>query len=81
MWGICEGSIDEKLLKPLGLVCYGGGSRNGETTYNVTSLKGNFRYEFTQKEFDNLLEQEQIQVYLRQNKIKKLKNHDRFQRS
>lgn len=35
MWGVTDGSVEEDLLSPLGLVCYGGKSNNvsGMTLY------------------------------------------------
>jgi hypothetical protein len=56
MWGVDSGSVDEKRLKPLGLICYGGSSNDkGEMTWHVSDKKG-FDVYLVRKDFDNVEE-------------------------
>ena len=70
IWGVDNGTIGEKLLKPLGLICYGGGTNDkGEMTWHVLDKKG-FDVHLVKKDFDNV---EQIyKKFLRKEKLKKI---------
>ena len=73
MWFV-EGKCYEEILGPLGLYSTGGGSRNNVMTYNIRSKKYGLICELTAKEIENILDQEEIKVYLRKDKIKNVIN-------
>jgi len=75
MWGVtdingksCE--VDEKRLKPLGLVCWGGGSKNGGTSYYVCNNDKSFSQHLDEKEFKNV--EKIYSKFLRKHKLNKL---------
>ena len=65
MW-VIEGrdGVDPERLKPLGLYCSCGGSKNDKMTYSVWC--NHIIYELSQKQFDN------IESWLRKIKLEKL---------
>ena len=68
MWFV-EGECYEEILKPLGLYSHGGGSRGDKMTYKIRSEKYGLICELTKEEVKNILDQEEIKVYLRKMKI------------
>ena len=56
IWGVDSGTIDEKRLSPLGLICYGGSSSEKGTTWRVQSKSknDNFKMELNEKDFKNV---------------------------
>ena len=75
VWGVDSGSIDDKILKPLGLVCHGGGSfKNNELSYHVTNINSNknkIDIYLTKKEFNNI--ENYMKKYNKEIRLKKLK--------
>jgi len=65
MWGVDgkDGVASEK-LKPLGLYCPGGGTKNGKDYFTIYCNE--IRYEITKDEFDD------IESWLRKLKLEKL---------
>lgn len=66
VWGVESGGVDDKRLKPLGLYCSGGFTKNNINYFLVWS--NNQRYELTEKEFDN------IEIWLRKIKLNKIES-------
>lgn len=56
MWGVegGNGKVEEKLLSPLGLTSYGGGSKNGEMSYSVFNDDKSFNVELTREELKDI---------------------------
>ena len=66
--GGVAGKINKEILEPLGLTCYGGGTKDGKMSYIVYHKNGQC-YELTSDEFNNI---EQYFIDLRKNKIESL---------
>ena len=74
IWGVYSGSVDEKRLKPLGLICYGGGSNEKGETYRVSDKKG-FNVYLNKKDFDNVEEvYKKYKKDLRKEKLNRINN-------
>ena len=74
IWGIVSGSIQQDILEPLGLVCYGGGSfKNGDMSYHVTSINNLRKIDIylTEKEFNDI--KNYMKKYNKKIRLKKLK--------
>ena len=72
IWGVDSGTIDEKRLKPLGLICYGGGTNDkGEMTWHVQDKKS-FNVHLVKKDFDNV--EKIYKKFVRKEKLKRINN-------
>jgi hypothetical protein len=73
VWGVDGGIVDEKRLKPLGLICDGGGTnKKGEMTWHVSDNK-DFDVYLIRNDFDNVEKiYEKFKKTLRRDKLKKI---------
>jgi len=52
VWCVDNGTVNEERLKPLGLICYGGGSNSKGETYHVFNEDKSFDVEVNKKDFE-----------------------------